>query len=62
MINYFKPNRFIEVGLGYPSIVALDTCEMSNLNTKIIFIEPFPNLILSLLSSKDKPHEIILRK
>jgi hypothetical protein len=62
MINYFKPNRFIEVGSGYSSLVTLDTCELLNLKTKITFIEPFPDLILSLLSNRDDSEKIILRK
>lgn len=62
MINYFKPERLIEVGSGYSSIVTLDTCELSNLNTKITFIEPYPELILSLLSDQDDPEKLILRK
>jgi hypothetical protein len=62
MINYFKPKQLIEVGSGYSSLVTLDTCELSNLKTKITFIEPFPDLILSLLSDRDDPEKIILRK
>jgi hypothetical protein len=62
MINYFKPNRFIEVGSGYSSLVTIDTCELLNFKTKITFIEPFPDLILSLLSDRDNPQKIILRK
>lgn len=62
MINYFRPNRFIEVGSGYSSLVTLDTCELLNLKTEITFIEPFPDLILRLLSDKDNPEKIILRK
>ncbi len=62
MINYFKPERLVEVGSGYSSLVTLDTCELSNLNTKITFIEPYPDLILSLLSDRDNPEKLILRK
>ncbi|AKB75757.1 hypothetical protein MSLAZ_2496 [Methanosarcina lacustris Z-7289] len=62
MINHFKPKRLVEVGSGYSSIVTLDTCEFSNLETKITFIEPYPDLILSLLSDRDDPEKLILRK
>lgn len=62
MINYLKPEQLIEVGSGYSSIVTLDTCELLNLNTKITFIEPYPDLILSLLSDQDDPEKLILRK
>jgi hypothetical protein len=62
MINHFKPKRLIEVGSGYSSLVSLDTCELSNLNTKITFIEPFPDLLLSLLPDRDNPEKFLLRK
>lgn len=62
MINHFKPKRLIEVGSGYSSLVSLDTCELSNLKTKITFIEPFPDLLLSLLPDKDNPEKLLLRK
>jgi len=61
MINYFTPKCLIEVGSGYSSLVSLDTCELLNLNTKITFIEPFPDLILKLLSDKDGPEKILLK-
>lgn len=62
MINYFKPKRLIEVGSGYSSTVTLDTCELLNLKTKITFIEPYPELVLSLLSDRDDPDKLLLRK
>lgn len=62
MINYFKPKQLVEVGSGYSSLVTLDTCELLNLKTKITFIEPFPDLLLSLLSDRDDPEKLLLRK
>ncbi len=62
MINYFKPERLIEVGSGYSSLVTLDTCELLNLKTRITFIEPYPDLILSILSDRDDPENLLLRK
>lgn len=62
MINNFHPLRFIEIGSGYSSLVTLDTCELLNLNTKITLIEPFPDLILSLLSDYDEPETILIKK
>lgn len=62
MINHFKPRRFIEIGSGYSSLVTLDTCEMLNIGTKITLIEPYPDLLLSLLSHRDDPEKILLKK
>jgi hypothetical protein len=62
MINYYKPRRFIEVGSGYSSIVTLDTCELFDIGTRITLIEPYPDLILSLLSDRDDPEKFLLKK
>src|SRR5215831_13366686 len=55
MIRYLKPNRFIEVGSGHSSCVTLDTNELffdgSILTT---FIEPYPELLMSLIKEEDK--------
>lgn len=61
MINYFKPKRYIEIGSGYSSIVALDSCEFANLETQITFIEPYPALLRSLLSNTDDAKKLIIK-
>lgn len=62
MINYLRPKQFIEVGSGYSSIVTLDTCEMLGGQTEITLIEPYPNLLLNLLSERDDPSKLLLSK
>ena len=57
MIRHTKPKRIIEVGSGYSSCVTLDTNEIHFDNSiEITFIEPFPDLLLSLMKGADKQH------
>ena len=64
MIRHTKPKRVIEVGSGYSSCVILDTNEIFfNNNISCTFIEPYPQLMESLLKEDDKDKiEIIPRK
>lgn len=62
MIRHFQPKRIIEIGSGFSSAVMLDTNQlfMNNL-VELIFIEPDPNRLFSLLSQEDKKrHKVIL--
>ena len=54
MLRHFKPKHLIEIGSGYSSACALDTIDL-NLHTGVqcTFIDPFPELLLSLLKSSD---------
>lgn len=55
MIRYSKPKKIIEVGSGYSSCVILDTNELFFDNTiSCTFIEPYPQLLLSLIKEGDK--------
>jgi len=55
MIRHVKPKRVIEVGSGYSSGVTLDTNELFFENRiACTFIEPHPELLLSLLKEGDK--------
>ena len=55
MIRHLKPARIVEVGSGYSSCVMLDTNELFfNNNIDCSFIEPYPELLLSLLKNTDK--------
>jgi hypothetical protein len=55
MIRFLKPKRIIEVGSGFSSCLILDTNELffggSIMTT---FIEPYPELLMSLVKDKDK--------
>lgn len=61
MIRYIRPKKIIEVGSGYSSCVILDTNELYFDNSiSCNFIEPYPQLLLSLIKDEDKNrHEII---
>jgi len=55
MIRYLKPRRIIEVGSGFSSCVTLDTNELHFGNSiETTFIEPCPELLISLIKEDDK--------
>ncbi len=60
MIREFKPKRIIEVGSGYSSCLMIDTSELY-FDDKIdfTFIEPYPELLYSLLKQSDRKHKIL---
>ena len=60
MLRKFKPRRIIEIGSGYSSCVMLDTAERF-LDDKVnfTFIEPYPELLHSLIKEQDKKHTIL---
>jgi predicted O-methyltransferase YrrM len=55
MIRYAQPKKIIEVGSGYSSCLTLDVNELY-FHEKIscTFIEPYPELLLSLIKDSDK--------
>jgi hypothetical protein len=55
MIRFLKPKRIIEIGSGYSSCVTLDTNDLFfNGSIDTTFIEPYPDLLMSLITEKDK--------
>jgi predicted O-methyltransferase YrrM len=55
MIRHSKPKRIIEVGSGYSSAMTLDTNELHFGNSiRCTFIEPYPELLQSLLRPGDR--------
>jgi hypothetical protein len=55
MIRHSRPKRIIEVGSGHSSCMTLDTNEQHFGNRiQCTFIEPYPELLLSLLHPGDK--------
>jgi len=55
MIRKFMPNRIIEIGSGFSSSVMLDTNELFFQNSiDLTFIEPYPQRLLSLMTTRDK--------
>ena len=55
MIRHAQPKRIVEIGSGHSSCVTLDTNELFFSGAiKTTFIEPYPELLLSLLKPSDK--------
>jgi hypothetical protein len=55
MIRYLQPKRIIEIGSGYSSCLAMDTNELFfNGSITMTFIEPYPDLLFSLVKKSDK--------
>jgi predicted O-methyltransferase YrrM len=54
IMRHYKPKRIIEVGSGFSSSVMLDTLDETNeLDTSLVFIEPYPERLKSLLRESD---------
>ncbi|MBM4145209.1 MAG: class I SAM-dependent methyltransferase, partial [Nitrospira sp.] len=64
MIRHTQPKKIIEVGSGYSSCVMLDTNDIFFKSTiSCTFIDPYPDLLLSLIHDTDKDNiEIIPQK
>jgi len=54
MVRHLKPARLIEVGCGMSSCVVLDTCEALRLNTRLTFVDPYPEFLLKLIRAEDR--------
>jgi predicted O-methyltransferase YrrM len=60
MLRTFQPHQIIEIGSGYSSAAMLDTAErFLDDRVHFTFIEPYPQLLHSLLKEKDKKHTIL---
>lgn len=63
MVRYLKPKKIIEVGSGYSSCVVLDTNELFFENKiSCTFIEPYPQLLLSLIREGDKENINLIQR
>ena len=63
LMRHFQPKRIIEVGSGHSSAVMIDTNErFLNNQTKLTFIEPYPERLYSLLKDADKSQNRIFEK
>ena len=60
MIRKFQPKKIVEIGSGFSSAAMLDTNDtFYDGKIDLTFIEPYPELLKSLLRPNDKKHEII---
>jgi hypothetical protein len=62
-LRYFSPGNIIEVGSGFSSSIMLDTIDIfENISTELIFIEPYPDRLKSLLHTGDQKFTTIIEK
>lgn len=63
MLRHLKPKRLIEVGSGFSSCVTLDTNDLFlDGSMQTTFIEPYPELLMSLTSDADRARIRIIPK
>jgi predicted O-methyltransferase YrrM len=61
MMRFLKPRRIIEVGSGFSSCMMLDTNDrFFDGGIDITFVEPFPELLNSLIRPSDREHTAIV--
>jgi hypothetical protein len=55
MIRHLKPRKVVEIGSGFSSCATLDINELLfNGSLELTFIEPYPDLLISLIKEEDK--------
>ena len=63
MIRNIKPKRIIEIGSGFTSALMMDVNErFFNNKIDMTFVEPYPDLLLSRMSEKDKKKYKVIPK
>jgi predicted O-methyltransferase YrrM len=63
MLRIFRPKRVIEVGSGFTSALMLDVNErFLDLQTRLTFIDPYPERLEAVLQPADRSHCRILRE
>lgn len=59
MLHKLRPKRIIEIGSGYSSAVMLDAKDILDLDSGLLFIDPNPERLMSLLQNNDLKKENI---
>lgn len=62
MLRSLRPKTVIEVGSGFSSAIALDVRDQDLPGLNLIFIEPYPERLLSLLQERDRASTTLHRK
>jgi len=52
-LQWLRPRRLIEVGSGFSTACILDTIDRHGLDTQVTMVEPYPELVRSLLAPDD---------
>lgn len=62
MVRKFRPNKIVEVGSGYSTLVSLNATKINRKSTYITAIEPFPSDFLKELEENNENIRIIKSK
>ena len=63
LLMHLRPRRFIEVGSGYTSALALEIDrQFLGRTTEFTFIEPYPERLYSLISAEDRARHSVLER
>lgn len=61
MIRHFKPKRIFEIGSGFSSSVMMDSNQrFFNNSIELVFIEPYPERLYSLMREDDKQSIMVI--
>ncbi len=60
MLRLLRPRQIVEIGSGYSSALILDTIERHLPETTVTFVEPYTDLLRSLMRPGDDAHSTIL--
>jgi len=61
ILRHVRPRRYIEVGSGFSSAMALDTADRYLPGLEFTFIEPYPERLLGLLRDADSERTTLIR-
>lgn len=61
MLRYLQPKRYVEVGSGFSSALALDTADRYVPELEVTLIEPYPERLMGLLRSADHERITLMR-
>lgn len=58
MLAHLKPRRYVEIGSGYSTLLALDVRDhiLASTTTEITSIEPYPDVLTTLLAGEQPPN------
>lgn len=62
MLRHFKPRRYVEVGSGWSSCLALDVAGTHLPGLEVTLVEPYPATLLSLLRPGDRGRFTLVEK
>lgn len=62
MLRLHRPKRMIEIGSGWSSACTVDTISREGIDCQLTFIEPYPQLLLSLLGPSKSNVNIVPKR